>query len=137
MAFARSSFSHKSPLSSALNSPVLSQTLKCLGPPTYLRSWQPSSSSSPSTWLSRTNVAKRRELDPSPTPWWTMDSILTESFLASASTTASTQSPGHRAQSFAFRKVFKPSMLHMTCKIMYFSNLFKKIMGYFLLAIQR
>ena len=29
------------------------------------------------------------------------------------------------------------SMLHMPCKIMYFSDLFKKIMGYFLLAIQR
>ena len=101
-------FPIKAPSAVPWTAPVPSQTLKCLGPPpTYLRSWQPSSSSSPSTWLSRTNVAKRRELDPSPTPWWTMDSILTESFLASASTTASTQSLGHRAQSFAFRKVFQ------------------------------
>merc|ERR1712037_155120 len=88
-----------------MGSPVMGQTLKCLRPPlTYLRSWQPSSSSLPSVGLSRTNVAKRRELDPSPTPW-IVDFILTESFLANASTTASTQSPGHRAQSFAFRKV--------------------------------
>ena len=101
-------FPIKAPSAVPWTAPVPSQTLKCLRRPTCLRSWQPSSSSSQSMWLSRANVAKRRELDPSPTSCWTMmDFILTESFLASASTTASTQSPGHRAQSFAFRKVFQ------------------------------
>ena len=98
------------------------QTLKCLRPPTCLRSWQPSSSSSPSVRLSRGNVAKRRELDLPCTPW-TLDFILTESFLGNASTTASTQSPGHQAQSFAFRKVFQAFkifctvLFSLTCKV--------------------
>ena len=89
--------------------PRVSRTSKCLRPATYLRSLQPSSSSSsPQTRLMRRkSVAKKNKSDPSPTPCCpaTTDFTIREGFPTNASTTASTQLPANQPQSFAFKKV--------------------------------